>query len=603
MVYFIHKLINPQIWFFLSIRELGLYIILGVLFGLLSVIILSIVRKSKSFKKRKWQNNFLFILAYFYSFAYITSLFLFVLSPNFENKLNNFLWKAILYTLLIILIFLVGYLLRFVFLAFMGIRRNKLILFTSSALMLILLFYFTKIYDINAHFFPKVPALYERNSSSRPNILWIFIDALRADYLSCYGNPKGLTPNMDKIAQVGVLYKNCISQAPWTLPSYGSFFTSTYPSQHGAEQKFTIPGKSSKKQVLVLNRELDYRNITIHKILKRYNYYTTVFQPNRFVSSKTGFNQGVDFFYNCFKSYTLLLVRLTNKILNIKVHSRWVYPDGEELTMYIINWVKKNKGKQFFLTVNYIDLHEYKAPHTYMEKIPKKYRNKKFSKEAYEMVLRFLDDQIGIFYNFLKEVDLLDNTVLIITSDHGEGFYEHGGREVVYYPDYLRGYGHQITLYDEIIWIPLIVRYPNKVSENLTINNQVRAIDLMPSLLSLVEAKIPKGIEGVDIFSSEIDNLIAFSESNRRGLDKKSLRTKEWKLIYTRKLEKFELYNLLKDPKEQNNLADKNEKILEELKQKLFSWMERMPQKITPTEKKELSQEEIEALKALGYLD
>ena len=154
--------------------------------------------------------------------------------------------------------------------------------------------------------------------------------------------------------------------------------------------------------------------------------------------------------------------------------------------------------------------------------------------------------------------------------------------------------------------IPLIIRYPKKIQKNTRVSQQVRSIDILPTILSLLDISYKGSFEGVDLSKNNFwpdENLRAYSESIFKGPEKKSIRTNNWKLIYHPASQKFELYNLYHDPKEKINLANKEKKIFQSLKKELFSWIEKMPkQNFEVQKKRKLSAEEIEALKSLGYI-
>lgn len=464
---------------------------------------------------------------------------------------------------------------------------------------------FLTAFDINAKFFPEVTDGYQRHAQSKPNVVLIIIDAVRADHLSCLGYSKIKTPNIDRIAREGVLFTDCIAQAPWTLPSVGSIFASKYPSQHGAERQQIRKGLAWDDVIQIREGYLYEENTTLAEVLKENNYYTVVFQPNINLLSEAGFEQGVDFHFDCHKYKNLLLERIAGWVSNRKI-SRLFYPsfkyaEDEKVVNYMKNWLKINHHNQFFMHALLFDSHEY-----HLKEKGKKEKYHIPSVELYDAVIQKADEHIGEIYDHLKKMGILDQTIFVLLSDHGEEFGDHGGYDRGYSYEYDSGRMHAHTLYDEIIRIPLIIRYPKKIKANTIVNQQVRSIDILPTILSLLDISNEGTFEGIDLsrnnFTPE-ENLRAFSESILEGTEKKSIRTKDWKLIYHPVSQRYELYNLAQDPEEKVNLARQEEQVFESLKKELFSWMERMPKQETKAKKKrKLSEEEIEALKALGYI-
>jgi len=597
ILFFISKLRHSSIWFYLPLKIWLLYLVTGTALALLSWLVSLLVLKKRKRTLEKFRRVFSSIFIASFLTIYLLAFYLRV----FHHFLEGFFYFLNILIILLISV-LIGMLVSKSHIRITKLFKISLISVAMSASFLIL---FLVTYDINAKFFPKVSADYLRQAQSRPNVLVIVIDAARADHLSCLGYRNIETPNIDKLAREGILFTNCIAQAPWTLPSMGSIFTSKYPSQHGAERQQIRKGLAWDDVIQIREGYLYDENTTLAEILKENDHYTVVFQPNINLLSAAGFAQGVDFQFDCHKYKNLLLERLAGWISNRKT-SRFVYPsfkfaNDEKIVAYMKNWLKINHSQQFFMHALLFDSHEYH--------LKEKSRKEKYhipSVELYDATIQKADEHIGEIYDYLKKMRILDQTIFVVLSDHGEEFGDHGGYDRGYGYEYDSGRMHAHTLYDEIIRIPLIIRYPKKIRGNMKVDQQVRSIDILPTILSLLDISYEGTFEGIDLsrnnFTPE-ENLRAFSESILEGTEKKSLRTKDWKLIYHPIGQRYELYNLAQDPKEKMNLAHQEAQVFKSLKKELSSWMERMPKlEIKAKRKRKLSEEEIEALKALGYI-
>jgi len=209
------------------------------------------------------------------------------------------------------------------------------------------------------------------------------------------------------------------------------------------------------------------------------------------------------------------------------------------------------------------------------------------------------DLAFGAFIEKLKELQLYDRSLIILTSDHGEEFYEHNGVM------------HGRTLYEEQIHIPLIMRLPHHLPAGTKKSSMVRIIDIMPTILDLLNLSIPSQCQGEsllplvrDEMESLIDNIYSEQDFSRRVLQ--SVRGRRWKLIFYPKTASLELFDLEKDPEEMHNIAAKYPEIANSLMQKLKRWHQEQIERrvgLRRPEVKRLSKETIKQLKALGYLN
>ena len=315
------------------------------------------------------------------------------------------------------------------------------------------------------------------------NVILISIDALRADHLGVYGYSKNITPNIDKIAKEGLIFANAYSQAPLTRPSISSLMTSKYPHEHGV---FT--------NRYVLNES----ETTLAEILKSKKYTTAAFVGWSILHKKS-FGQGFDYYNNLTE----------NEIEN-----------ASEINKEVVSWLEKNHNNKFFIWIHYMEPHDpYGCSKTdgsnkqiALTNLLKPDLSKKDIDSYvtfYDDGIKCLDDEIGNFAEKLKELDLNKNTVIIITADHGEGFYEH-----------LRYIGHGVDLYNELIKIPLIIKLPQKL--NKTVQENVESIDILPTILDVLGLEYKNEYSGSSliplIFGHE-KNSTVYSEINYKQLD------------------------------------------------------------------------------------
>lgn len=598
LLFLISKFRHPGIWFYLPLKIWLLYLVTGTALALLSWLasLFALKKGGRTSAKFRKVSGSIFISSFL-------TIYLIALSLRVSYHILEGTYYILHILIILIISILAGVSLYTVYHRIGNLLKISPFLVAICASFLVLSL---TAFDINANLFPKITTTdYLRNAQSRPNVLVIVIDALRADHLSCLGYRNIETPNIDKIASEGVLFTNCIAQAPWTLPSVGSIFTSKYPSQHGAERQQIRRGLGWDNVIPVRGGYLYEENTTFAEILKANGYYTVTFQPNINLLFAAGFAQGVDFHLDCHKYHNLLLERLaeytTERKVNQFFYPSYKFAEDEKIVNYMKNWLTINNNTQFFMHALLFDTHEY-----HLEEKGKKGRYHIPSVELYDAFIKKTDEQIGEIYNYMKGMRLLDQTIIVLLSDHGEEFGDHGGYDRGYSYDYDSGRMHAHTLYDELIRIPLIIRYPGKIKGNMVVNQQVRSIDILPTILSLLEISYEGRLEGVDLSENDFkpgENLRAFSESILEGSEKKSLRTRDWKLIYHPVSQRYELYNLAKDPKEKVNLVNKEKEAFASLQRELFSWIERMEEHGTKAKKKrKLSDEEIDALKALGYL-
>ena len=430
------------------------------------------------------------------------------------------------------------------------------------------------------------------------NLVLITIDTLRADHLSCYGYGRNTSPNIDRIAEKGIIFNKVIAPSSWTAPSMVSLFTSVYPVNHGVKHGMGY----RKNQTIHVQEVFASYLITLAEILKAHGYRTFGVASNLHLSEHFGFARGFDYF---------------------KCLPFWPAPSVNE-TIYSWENEIKNSGK-FFLWVHYIDPHfPYSARTPWVED----YASQELTKELnlskkewieifnlipvfkkypqnldnlialYDSEINFVDSYIG---KLIQKCDFDKDTLFIITSDHGEEFLDH------------EKLGHGNNLHRETINIPLIIKLPGGVSKKV-VSEQASLVDIMPTVLELLNIDSPEHILGKSLLKTydlpfwlkkilrrndELQSI--FSELDTKS-NTKALITEEWKYIYDFNKKKGQLYNIQEDFLELNNFAGKRVKEASQFKERLFDWVsaakkypiKKQDMRLTPTEK--------EKLKGLGYI-
>ncbi len=466
--------------------------------------------------------------------------------------------------------------------------------------------------------------------SSNPNILLISIDTLRADHLSCYGEIKRKTsPNIDRISQSGYIFSKAYSPTTWTLPGHASMMTGLFPSSHKADRNLQQ----------TLSRPVDPLSpstLTLAEILREKGYLTAGIISNPFVSRSFGMDQGFEFYddqVDLFEDVRYLSLKdeaMLFKLFEIlKIIDTNDY-DGErrvvEVNEKAFRWLKDNKDRKepFFLFLHYNEPHyKYEPPSPYNKnssgrELPYFDDIVRLNKgeftltssslkdllDLYDGEISYLDHYLGLLFDKLEDWHLLDNTILIITSDHGESFNEH---EV---------WQHGNSLYEEQIRVPFIIRYPELKSDVRVVNKDiVQTVDLMPTVLDLLNIPAPENIQGrslVPILKGETEHNfdLAFAEirpdinwkvqNPKYGIGMRAVIYKEWKYIQSDDGEK-ELYNLSNDYKEDINLIHKEREKADELHKILNSWSSAVA--FNSGEKQEkIDSGRLQQLRSLGYL-
>lgn len=420
-------------------------------------------------------------------------------------------------------------------------------------------------------------SLPKNRSDSRTNVIFIVIDTCRSDALGCCGGSKGATPNIDRLAEEAVVFPRVITPAPITLPSHCSIFTSLYPQTHGVRDNGSF--------------QLDESFNTLAEILQKNGYSTGAVVGSFVLDRRFGLDQGFDYYHDTFKKPGSPRF----------YHGQWQGHDidifesaADEVTLEALRWIQEQRQNEFFLFLHYMDPHEpYTPPDRFL---------KAFPENPYYGEVAFVDECVSHIIRYLEKSGLSDNTLIVITADHGESLGEH---------DYT---GHAYVLYDQVLLTPLIVKDP---SGNLSPGYypfQINSIDIMPSLLDLLSIPIPPDIQGKSFLplpsgETKKSHKSSYSEtlmpSLRQGkAEIYSLRNRTWKLIkyiFPKGGEKSFLYDLATDRKELTDIAARRPDIAKDMSKRLINFreLESYPRfrHMIPEDR-----ETVDKLKALGYI-
>ncbi len=405
------------------------------------------------------------------------------------------------------------------------------------------------------------------------NIILVSFDALQAAHVGSLGNPRNATPTLDKIANQAFNFRHCYSVASWTVPASMTWFTGVYPSEHGMTNKFAVYKPPLQK--LANLKELAPHLLTLAEIMKHNGYATAGFTGNAGVSGLFGYEQGFDVYY----------------------HEQEKFGGFHDSVPRAIEWLKKNRQQKFFLFLHGYDCHGQHSPaggydYRFVDKnydrrftgseqeqellreegldkgqLTLRDEDVRFWRAIYDEKINRADEMFAKFMHDFDKLGITDKTLFVLTSDHGTEFYEH------------RRLDHGFTLYDEQLHVPLIVKLPGQRSGKM-IEDRVSSIDVMPTILDLLDADVPekarnqlRGVSLAAALRGESSRRDVFAETDYREYTYKRaiVAPDGWKLIVTLENKSRELYHLPDDPDELKNLASVESKRADELEGRLFA--------------------------------
>jgi len=452
------------------------------------------------------------------------------------------------------------------------------------------------------------------------NVILVSLDAVRADHLGCYGYHRRTSPAIDALAAQGALFDRAVSPSSWTLPVHMSIFTSLYPSFHGVD-----------RSGVRWNVSLPTTEKTMAEYLQESGYATAAMMSSPFLIAKWGFGRGFDIY----RQYP------TEARAQSERAALWLQWHAHQ--------VDRGLGaKQFFLFLHFMDAHiPYKVPAELRKKFPVEtisgdgkapggrapdgkapaitpcvpQRGPRFSAELddaraqYDAEINYIDTHLGRLLKALKDLGWSESTLIILTADHGEEFGDHGGTK------------HKETLYEEVLRVPLIVRWPGFIVPGRRIGTPVTLLDILPTALEATGQKVPERLQGISLlpFLSRPDAGAPsavpparelFAELGPLGLEwempfhRKAISRGDQKLVVTYAKEggvTKELYDLSADPREGCNVyAERRaEPRIRRMEERLDQFIrEGVTYRAANASEEgfEASEELLEQLRSLGYI-
>jgi len=400
------------------------------------------------------------------------------------------------------------------------------------------------------------------------NVLLISIDTCRADHLSLYGYARETTPTLERLAADGVVFDQAFVQVTDTTPSHASLFTSRYPFVHGAANGVALRDEF----------------VTLAELLRQSGLQTAAFVSGyTMTAADSGLDQG-------FETYDDELTGLGGPTARIPNER-----SAEQTAERALAWLERHADEPFFLFVHFFDPHAlYQPPEPYdrmfetaagppfpipANRIPPYARisgenDARVYISRYDGEIRYVDDQIARLVEALESRGVLDDTLLVVTADHGESLTEHGFF-----------FAHGWRLFEPSIHVPLLLRYPAALPRGRRVAGIAQSIDVMPTLLELLGIDGPAEMDGVSLLPlihgrAPMLNPFALSkttkaltylnlEIERDQHDHYAIRTPEWKYLHGEDGLTFQLFDLVSDPGETLDVAAAEPARIRELRQLL----------------------------------
>jgi len=396
------------------------------------------------------------------------------------------------------------------------------------------------------------------------NLLLLTIDTLRADRLGAWGYAPPTSPQIDALARESVAFRQARANAPWTLHSLASLLTSQYGATHRA---------------LRFNSRLDSAFTTLPEILRDAGFATAGIASHTYLGERFGLQQGIE-------EYDDTLVR------DLPSRSHRAITSGE-VTDKAIRWLEGRAadGRRWFLWVHYFDPHRDYRAH---EGVSAGFGTEAES-DLYDGEIAFTDRHVGRLLASLSRLRLAEDTLLVLTADHGEEFSEHGGLS------------HGRHLHREVLHVPLLFRAPGFASR--LVDETVGLVDVLPTVLELMDLPAAAWAEGRSLVPAlagrELLARPSLAEASLYGAVR-SIELDRWKLMRTVATGKTELYDVSADPFEQRDVAAEHPEMVRHLSLRMLSMVTEASERsdrYPRDEAAELSESELESLRSLGYVN
>jgi arylsulfatase A-like enzyme len=421
-----------------------------------------------------------------------------------------------------------------------------------------------------------VLALRERSDL---NVLFILVDTLRADRLGSYGYQRDTSPNIDALAATGIRFARQASQSSWTKCSMSSLWTGLYPARTRSLRAYDVLSEHATTPAEIFGEE---------------GFRTAGVWRNGWLAPNFGFSQGFEIYLNPRGMRSVQMNRVDNPNIALEGSDGDIIDSARE-------FLRVYGHERWFLYLHMMDVHQY----AYSEDTA--LFGVGYS-DSYDNSIRWTDSLLGHLFDELEQRGLRERTVIVFSADHGEAFGEHHGE------------GHARDVYGEVTTTPLIISFPFRLEPGIVVEARTENVDLWPTVLELVglpplpdpdgESLVPQIVaaaagasaaepEGVAI--AHLDQ--TWGRETRKPAPMVSFTEGRWSLIYRERAPKSsELYDKLRDPREQQNLAGDQPEVTEDLAGKAKAYLESRPPPWgddAPTV--EIDEMQLNQLRAIGY--
>jgi arylsulfatase A-like enzyme len=411
------------------------------------------------------------------------------------------------------------------------------------------------------------------------NLIFILIDTLRSDRLHAWGYERRTSPNIDRLAARGVRFANVEAQSSWTKASMASIWTGMYPERSGVHH---------------FSQAMPDEALLPAEIMQQAGFRTGGIWRNGWVANNFGFDQGFDLYVKPLKTRP-------NQQIHRNPSAARLQGTDEDATSSAIEFMNGNVNNRFFLYIHYMDVHQY----LYADSSPP--WGTSFS-DIYDQALHWTDRNVGAVVDAVRALGLEGKTMIVIASDHGEAFYEHGIE------------GHAKNLYREVLDVPLLIVPPFKLKGGLVVEERVANVDIWPTVLDMLGLPELRGAEGLSLLSliqsyatddgvrHEMASRPVFSQLNQGwgfGVDKQkpivSIVKQDKRLIKDRRSSKLQLFDRTLDRAEKNDIALEDPAVAEALSEEIDAFLAIPKTQWDAAPEVKIDEMKRAQLRALGY--